>query len=164
MARWFGSAAELAQWGGPEARYPLDSDQIAEWIAEGASPRPRTCYTAVDEADKPIGHVQLLHDSVNETARVGRFGVAPERRRSGIGKALLAQAIELAFVQFAVHRVHLHVLADNDAARRLYRCAGLVEEGTARDAMRIGERRHSVVTMSLLRPEWEARRSELAVA
>jgi len=164
MAPWFADAVELTRWGGPKVRFPLTADQLAGWIAEAAAPSPRTCYAAVDNTDRPIGHVQLLHEPSVGAARVGRIGVAPDQRRSGIGAALLTRATDMAFARLGVQRVYLHVLEDNEIARRLYRRAGFVVEGTARNAMVIGGRRHALLTMSVVQHDWEARQAGLAVA
>jgi ribosomal protein S18 acetylase RimI-like enzyme len=61
---------------------------------------------------------------------VAEFGmmVAADRRRTGIGSALLDAAIEWARGAGA-HKVALQVWPDNEAAVALYRKFGFVEEG-----------------------------------
>jgi RimJ/RimL family protein N-acetyltransferase len=161
MARWFADQAEPAQWGSAETRFPLAAEQIVQGNRGRRHPR----YTAVDADYTPIEHVEFVHDPVNDVVRIGRFGVAPQRRRSGVGPALVTEAVALAFDEPGAHRVGLNVLADNQDARRLHQHAGFVEEGTAREAMRIGDARRSLVGLSVLRRGWEARRrAGLAVA
>jgi len=54
--------------------------------------------------------------------------VAPDRRRSGLGKALVAAILEKARTSGAVE-IFLEVAADNAAAQALYRGFGFVEVG-----------------------------------
>jgi RimJ/RimL family protein N-acetyltransferase len=155
MTRWFTDAVDLARWAGPEADFPLSGKQMAAWLAERNSVRPRHSFTALDRSGAAIGHFQLLHDPINETVRIGRFGISPERRGAGFGTALFARAVAMAFGEFRAYRVELGVFVDNAVARRLYERAGFVHEGIARDATVAGGKRWSVSTMSLLRPDWE---------
>ncbi len=55
----------------------------------------------------------------------------PACRRRGVGRALLARAIEGAHVE-GLARVLLEVAGRNDAARKLYEAAGFREEGVRR--------------------------------
>ncbi|MDQ8042975.1 MAG: GNAT family protein [Solirubrobacteraceae bacterium] len=78
-------------------------------------------------------------------------------RGAGIGRAALALAIDHVFRTTPAHRLWLDVLPHNDRARRAYAAAGFVEEGTLRDAWVGPNGRESLVILSVLRPEWEAR-------
>jgi putative acetyltransferase len=51
----------------------------------------------------------------------------------GVGRALLAAAIDLADNWLGLRRLELHVYPDNVVAIRLYETFGFVVEGTARD-------------------------------
>ena len=56
------------------------------------------------------------------------------------------------------HRLQLLVYPENERARRAYARAGLVEEGLLRDIRRLPDGRfRSMLMMSVLRSEWEAR-------
>ncbi|MEX0853559.1 MAG: GNAT family protein [Bauldia sp.] len=154
MARWFVDLTELAQWGGPEVRFPLTDDQLAAWIGEGAKARPRTCFTAPDGTDKPIGHVQFLHDRARLWVRIGRFGVAPARRGAGFGAALFDEAVRIAFAEMEAETVELGVLTTNDRARRLYLRAGFRDESAAMGSWVVDGRAYAMSTMGLTRPEW----------
>lgn len=63
--------------------------------------------------------------------QVQGLGVDPALRRSGIGRALLEAAVDLARRRGA-RKVTLRVLSTNEAAQRLYRAAGFVVEGVLR--------------------------------
>jgi len=56
------------------------------------------------------------------------LGVDPSARRSGVGRALLDAAVDLA-VRRGARKVSLRVLSTNTAAQRLYTSAGFAVEG-----------------------------------
>jgi RimJ/RimL family protein N-acetyltransferase len=154
MTRWFADLAHLAEWGGPEVRFPLTQDQLAAWIAESSNPQPRLCFTEVDEADRPIGHVQFLREPARQWARLGRFGIAPERRGKGFGRALFYHAVRFAFTELDVEHLALAVVATNEPAIRLYVSSGFRDEETSSDSRMVGGRPYAVNLMGLVRSDW----------
>jgi RimJ/RimL family protein N-acetyltransferase len=153
MARWFTDLVSLATWGGPEVRFPLTEGQLARWIAEGANEKPRICFTAVDGADRPVGHVQFLRDPAIHWARLGRFGIAPELRGTGFGRALFDHAVRHAFTVLDVEHLALAVLPANDRARRLYLRAGFRDEGVMPGPSVAGQPWVATV-MGMMRQDW----------
>jgi ribosomal-protein-alanine N-acetyltransferase len=73
----------------------------------------------------------LLGREILGTGEVLNLAVAPERRRQGIGRALLEQAIE-EIVARGGHEVFLEVRASNAAALELYQSMGFVLSGRRR--------------------------------
>jgi RimJ/RimL family protein N-acetyltransferase len=63
-----------------------------------------------------------------------------------------------AFGTLALHRVALAVFEFNERAIRSYRRCGFVVEGRAREAIWREGRWWDELTMSILEPEWRARR------
>jgi RimJ/RimL family protein N-acetyltransferase len=92
--------------GAPETWIAVDGDDILGFVT--ASP-------SRDEDLPGFGEVRGLY-------------VAPDRWRSGIGSALLAQA-ELLLGNAGFNEVHLWVLEDNARARRFYERAGWAPDG-----------------------------------
>lgn len=156
MTRWFADPASLADWGGPAVRFPLSAGQLDEWIAEAANERSRLCFTVSDEGDRPIGHVQLLRDLEANSVRLGRFGIAPERRGQGFGRALFEMAVRMAFVDLDAERVVLAVAIRNERARRLYASCGFREEGSVLKSRTPDGAGYSVQMMGLARRDWKA--------
>jgi RimJ/RimL family protein N-acetyltransferase len=154
MARWFADLASLAEWGGPEVRFPLTADQLAAWIDEGANERPRLCLTAVDRSDKPLGHVEFLRDPPRKWARLGRFVVAPSLRGKGFGRALFNDAMRMAFVDLDVEHLALAVVPTNAVAIRLYASCGFRDEGPGPGSWTVGGKPYVMHTMSLTRADW----------
>ena len=67
---------------GPVADHaPASLDELAGYALDGRA------WTAVDEADHPVGYV--LVDVVDGNAHVEQMSVAPEHQGVGIGRALL---------------------------------------------------------------------------
>lgn len=67
------------------------------------------------------------------------MGVRPSARRTGVGSALMAAAIDLAERWAGVRRLELEVYTDNQPAIGLYRKFGFAIEGTLRQyALRDG--------------------------
>ncbi len=159
MARWFVDLTDLANWGGPEVRFPLTAQQVAAWIAEAANPMPRLCFTAVDAADRPIGHVEFLRDPARKWARLGRFVVAPELRGQGFGRALLGHALAYAFGELDVEHLALVVVQGNERAERLYRAAGFRDEGVVPDKWTVAGKPYVMKLMGLIRSDWLARKT-----
>jgi RimJ/RimL family protein N-acetyltransferase len=154
MARWFVDLTELAQWGGPDVRFPLGRDQLAAWIAERAQPTPRYCFTSVDNDDRPTGHVEFLHDPAKAWARLGRFAVARALRGQGFGRALFDRAVDHAFTELGVAHLALAVAPENTLARGLYERSGFRHEGQSRSVRKADGVAYTVDMMGLARPEW----------
>jgi diamine N-acetyltransferase len=80
----------------------------------------------------------------------------------GYGRAALRVAKRIAFDDLGAHRLWLDVKALNTRAAALYDSEGFVVEGRLRDAVRIthseGGGYDSLVVMSMLQPEFAARR------
>jgi RimJ/RimL family protein N-acetyltransferase len=72
----------------------------------------------------------MLGISGTEVAELGMY-VAADCRRMGVGSALLEAAFAWAR-QKEAHKISLQVWPHNEAARRLYRKFGFVEEGYLR--------------------------------
>lgn len=157
MATWFADLTDLAMWGGPQVRFPLTADQLAAWIAEGANPTPRLCFTATDADGRTIGHVQFLHDPAQRWARLGRFGIARALRGQGFGRALLEQAMAFAFNELMVDRLTLAVAPENERAHRLYLSVGFCDEGPGPGQWTVAGKPYVMNLMGLIRSDWLTR-------
>jgi diamine N-acetyltransferase len=79
----------------------------------------------------------------------------------GFGRALVRLLVEMAFRDLGAHRFWLDVKENNTRALRLYRDEGFVEEGRLRESVKSGDGWQSLIVMSMLREEHEARRETL---
>ena len=152
LINWAESAEFLMQWAGPKFAFPLTLEQLQEHLA-GARRRPpeRLVFKAVDSDDgSVIGHVELdAIDPEGKRAFLARVLVAPEVRRRGHGRAIVHEALQVAFGKLGLERVELNVFEDNAAAVRLY------------DQLGFRETDDPVMTRRLFGREWRVRRMKV---
>jgi RimJ/RimL family protein N-acetyltransferase len=106
------------------------------------------------ETDRLIGSCQLhgihaVHRSAELQIRIGEAG----ERGKGYGVEAIRLLLDFAFKDLNLHRVYLHVFADNSAAIRCYQKAGFVREGLLRQAAHIDGRYVDIAVMAILRGE-----------
>lgn len=133
VGRWTADqhAAEMAQTG---SRY-----LVARRGAEAAG------FALIQGLDDPHGSTTLRR-------------IAVARPGEGLGAELLGAVLAFAFGEAGVHRIQLRVYPENARARRAYARAGFTEEGLLREVSRQPDGSHrSMLMMSLLRREWDAR-------
>lgn len=124
-----GEVAEMAGIEGVSFAVPWPPESLrAELVAWGA-----TALGAFDPGRALLGFVCTR--MVLDEAEVTRIAVAPEQRRRGIARALLAHALA-ALAGRGVRRVHLEVRAANVAARALYESLGFETTGMRRGYFR----------------------------
>ncbi|MEU8121569.1 ribosomal protein S18-alanine N-acetyltransferase [Spirillospora sp. NPDC049024] len=99
-----------------------------EMLAAELADQPRTRHYIVAEAPdgEIVGYAGLA--AAGGQADVQTIGVRPDRRKGGIGAALLTALLEEA-VRRGSESVFLEVRADNDAAHRLYERFGFERVG-----------------------------------
>ena len=88
-----------------------------------------------------VGIIRLAREArpkVRHKATIQSFFVIPEARGSGVGRALLEEAVRLARAMAGVAQLGLSVSTAAPDAQRLYRTAGFVTWGVEPDAMRVG--------------------------
>jgi RimJ/RimL family protein N-acetyltransferase len=131
-----------------------DESQHRDALADG-----RHVYFIGWDRAAPIGFV-ILRDwaSPERTTLVKRIAVCQPGR--GYGRSLLTAVADAVFEQTNTWRLWLGVFPDNIRARRAYQAIGFQAEGIARGSALFGGVHRDEVIMSLLRPEWSARRSK----
>jgi RimJ/RimL family protein N-acetyltransferase len=96
-----------------------------------------------------VGRLSLARDSHPASAHVADLGlmVAPSYRRRGIGRALLARAVEWGRAA-GIEKLELHVFPHNEPAIRLYESFGFEREGLRRAHYRRGGELMDAVLMA----------------
>ena len=100
---------------------------------------PHAAVFVAENAGEIVGRLSVArdpHPASNHVADLGLMVAAAHRRR-GIGRALLARAVEWAG-DARVRKLELHVLPHNAPAIALYESFGFVREGYRRDHYRRG--------------------------
>lgn len=114
-------------------------------------------WFVVDEKGQIIGYTGVyLLDAVSRRIRSAGTWLMPERRQQGYGREALASKCHVLFEDRNVNRVELETAVDNEAALRLVRSIGFVEEGRKRDFCYFGGKLHDFVEFSMLRSDWDA--------
>ncbi len=140
--------------------YPLDTDQFERHLAKANDEAPpRRCMVIPSSESGPtprivaygeLGAISTYHGS----ARLSRLIVSPEARGHGFGQQLVDALLRLAFEELQLRRVELEVYDFNASARHCYEKAGFAQEGTKREATRVGEEYWNSELMAVLRSEW----------
>jgi ribosomal-protein-alanine N-acetyltransferase len=103
-------------------------------------------FCRVDEADGEIrGYAVLM--PVMDKAELLNIGVAADRQRKGVGRAMLLEMLDMACGKNMI-RVFLEVRSSNTAALALYRSAGFVEIGLRKGYYRNAAGGEDAITMA----------------
>ena len=114
------------------------------FIVEAGEGWPSAGFVILQGCRNPHGSVELK-----------RLVLQP--KGLGYGRACVRLLAEMAFRDLGAHRFWLDVKEKNERALALYRDEGFVEEGRLRDSVRSDAGYESLIVMSMLRAEHEAR-------
>lgn len=105
-----------------------------------------------------IGCIDLHQiDWVNGSARIG-YWLDKEHTGHGIMTRAVHLLTEYAFEALDLHRIEIHIAAENHASRRIAERLGFTLEGVLRGAQRLRGEYHDHALYALLRDDDEARR------
>lgn len=158
LISWIDSPEFLIQWAGPNFSYPLNEDQLNQYI-KGANKKHSQAYiykVVLNKTNATIGHISLKNvDIKNRSARIGKVLLGDTSiRGKGIGQKMVTAILEIAFNDLSLHRVSLGVFDFNESAIRSYEKVGFVKEGLLRDVRKVDDEYWSLWEMSILEDEW----------
>jgi len=116
------------------------------FIIEAGPDYERAGFVILQGCRNPHGSVELK-----------RIVLQPKGR--GLGRACVRLLKQMAFRDLHAHRFWLDVKTLNTRALALYESEGFIEEGRLRESVKVGEGYDSLVVMSLLESEYQARRA-----
>lgn len=134
--------------------YPL-SKRYADNFTLEAEEEKKKVFIIDDEDYKPIGIVII--DKIKWEYRHCEVGIAiykKEKRQKGYGKDALKTLLEFIFNDMNLELVYLNVLEENTLAVNLYKSLGFVEEGILRNRYFRDGKYFDVISMSILREEF----------
>lgn len=105
---------------------------------------------------EPVGFV-ILQGCRNPNASVELKRIVLQTKGLGLGRACVRLLKQMAFRDLKAHRFWLDVKTLNTRALALYASEGFVEEGRLRESVRAGDGWDSLVVMSMLDREYQAR-------
>lgn len=156
LINWIDSEEFLIQWSGNAFTYPLNVQQLEQYIESTNT----LAFKVIDEESKEvIGHISLGRiDNINKSARIGKVLVGDTKMRGrSIGKHMMKAVLHIAFEELKLHRVTLGVYDFNTSAISCYEKIGFVKEGLLRDSKKVGETYWNLWEMSMLEYEWRAK-------
>ena len=140
---------------------PANRDFITPWERtqhEGAIRFPDFRHFIIEAgATWPSAGFVILQGCRNPHASVELKRIVLQPKDLGYGRACVRLLAEMAFRDLGAHRFWLDVKERNDRALALYRSEGFVEEGRLRDSVRGEAGYESLIVMSMLRAEHDAR-------
>jgi RimJ/RimL family protein N-acetyltransferase len=141
-------------------RLPGYDQLVGRWDEarhRAALAKPAYAYFLGRENGKPVGFAIVRDwDSPERVTLVKRIAVTTPG--NGHGRKLLVAAVDRIFEDTECHRLWIGVFPENVRARRAYEAIGFVAEGVARGSAWFGGAYRDELVLSLLRPEWLARR------
>lgn len=94
----------------------------------------RNIHLAVaDNKDEYLGTISLKKISLEYRSAEMAISLRKKARGSGIAAEAVRLLLRIGFEELGMHRVYLTVLADNEAAIKLYERCGFIFEGELRD-------------------------------
>jgi hypothetical protein len=128
-----------------------------QWYAHVTAPDYPHQNWQLEAEGKHIGGASLVFD---EAKRQGEFGIIIGVKvawNKGYGTAVVREVLRRGFEEFGLHRIHLRAYAGNARAIHCYEKCGCRREGYHLQAMRKGDAWVDVVSMAILKDEWERR-------
>jgi len=139
ICAWVPDARAHAMWCANRLPYPLTREGFEAALEEHAEKYGDRAFVAVADEGRPIGF--FCYSTAPET-NVGMLKfviVETERRGQGLGREMLALAVDRAFERGGADAVKLNVFFENDRARRCYARVGFEERTVVKDAFAFGE-------------------------
>ena len=132
----------------PDGPDGLDVDALNRALNE---PGWQRWFVALDDRTNIVGHVDLKGDGLKTGQHRCELGIGIERgyRGAGLGRRLMATAIEFARGIETLTWIDLRVFSHNAAGRALYLAMGFSEAGTLVDRFRIEGQTVDDVIMTL---------------
>ncbi len=137
-------------------RYPVSRKTEKQWIDDGPVNSFDGVRLAIETKDgKHIGGINLHR--VNPEDRKAGLGIMigeKDHWSNGYGTDAMKTLLAFAFDEMNLHRVWLHVFADNERAIACYQKCGFREEGRLRQEVYQDGRYYDVVLMGVLEAEF----------
>jgi [ribosomal protein S5]-alanine N-acetyltransferase len=147
-------------------RHFVSSERDRQWVLEKILSNKAEIYLAIClvENDSMIGYISLSDiDYRNSRAEWSGIVIGEEEYRGhGYASQAIYLLLEYAFDELGIHRVSGSWLAENAVSMFVGRMMGFRQEGVLRDYVYKCGKRHDMVIMSMLKPEFEQLRTRYA--
>ncbi len=119
------SAEALERFAGPTLTWPLTATQL-QAVRDDDRVRAWTAYVA-PAREVLVGHIEFVQTGA-ASGRLMRVFIDPDRRGQGLGRQLVAAALDEATGE-GLRTLDLNVFADNEPAIRIYLALGFTDAG-----------------------------------
>jgi RimJ/RimL family protein N-acetyltransferase len=148
----------LLQWAGHQYQYPLDRAQLLKSLERTRGGKPsHFMFTACRRLEgTAVGHIELMNiDYANESACLGRALICQaEDRGKGLGKAMVAEALNYGFNVLGLMEINAGVFDFNKPAIACYRKLGFTEYEFREHARQFENESWNLVMMKLFNHEF----------
>lgn len=129
---------------------PNSIERVRQWLVDRGGQEDMVFFVIADCGDAAVGYLQVAN--IDRFHGRGELGICLSPQAHGRGIAADACQLLERYVRdtFALHKLCLQVLADNDRAIAFYRKHGYREVGLLRQHFREGDARHDVLLMERL--------------
>lgn len=128
IVAWITDERSHFKWCVDHMAYPLTTEVMKAYEEAFETHNEGWLMTAVDEHDVPVGHMAIQRKKRDEkTVRFTYIVVDTQRRKEGIGTAMLKEAVEYTFQTLQMDRITLCVFENNQIAHNCYRSAGFTD-------------------------------------
>ena len=150
----------LLQWGGPVYVFPLDERQLLTTLATARAELPvHFLFKVVCTVEgSTVGHVELMRvDRSRRTAALGRvLLIDRDLYGRGMGRGVVARALDFAFGTLDCEDVTLNVFDFNHSAISCYRALGFETTEVRPNARNFHGEPWTLIAMRLSRKRWLA--------
>lgn len=159
FSRWFTTADEVLQFGGPELAFPFSEQFLHSLTTSGAQSPASNLTFAGRSGDRLVGAAQLHFHWEHQMAILARVVINPELRGRGMAFHLLEPLVQAFFADQRMARLELSVYSFNTAAIRTYSRLGFVYEGIRRANVQASDgERWDTLVYGMLREDYLAQR------
>jgi UDP-4-amino-4,6-dideoxy-N-acetyl-beta-L-altrosamine N-acetyltransferase len=138
--------------------HPINDVEHARWFG-GAMGDPTKRYWIIELEGTPVGVANLYDISVDHRRAYWAFYLADSRVRGrGVGSATERFVMRFAFEDLGLDKLCCEVLATNEGVVKMHERYGFTIDGVLRRHVIKSGERVDVVTLSLLRNEWQSGR------
>jgi len=139
---------------------PALREYVGQWTRTehaAAMDDPDTRYLIpLEESGDRLGYI-ILRGLQSDHRNLELKRVVMQSPGRGLGKLALQLLLQKVFEEFGAHRLWLDVFESNTRAQHVYRSLGFQQDGIFREAVYRDGKYHSLVLMSMLDREYQAR-------
>lgn len=138
-------------------RLPESARFVGQWTEErhcATLASPDAHYLVSESETGQLNAYAILRGLSESSGSIELKRLVVHPPGQGLGRAVFAEVLQIAFQDLRAHRVFLDVFDDNPRAQQLYKSFGFQLEGVMRDAAIRDGAYHSLHLMSLLDREW----------